>query len=57
MAKIIQQLLKNTTFKMQKIFISYVIGATAEDLLVFVILWWFNFTTRHVLLFYYLVVM
>ena len=39
MAKIIQQLLKNTTFKMQKIFISYVIGATAEDLLVFVILW------------------
>ena len=36
---IIQQLLKNTTFKMHMIFISYVIVATAEDLLVFVILW------------------
>ena len=36
---IIQQLLKNTTFKMHMIFISYVIVATAEDLLVFVFLW------------------
>ena len=30
---------KNTTFKIQKIHISYVIVATAEELLVFAILW------------------